>query len=339
MKSDKFLIIDSRPYGLFSIFLHTIDNIKWAEENGLVPVVRWGNGRRDPNRGRASGDLTNFLTDKTPPSHGAFPGEKHCRCLYYHPEGYAGKMNLWEYYFEPLNSYTVEDALTSPHAVSDIFMVGQPDSEIGNKFLIADIRSYEPLVLWKYLNSKVVPKAVHLDSAEYFHRRKVNEIIDRYVTVRSYITEKVEKFYETHLKGHHVLSVHIRGTDKKMENPGKALPLEIYLQITSEYLEQNPEAKVYVASDNNEAIHRMIQHVGKEKVVVYPSVRMNRYRGNVPICLSPATGPRHGEECLIETLLLARGENLICTDSNVAAAAAYFNPEMTVQYLNRLFGV
>lgn len=46
----KFLIIDSRPYGLYSIFLHTIDNIKWAHDNDYIPVVRWGPGRRDPNR-------------------------------------------------------------------------------------------------------------------------------------------------------------------------------------------------------------------------------------------------------------------------------------------------
>ena len=49
---NKFLIIDSRPYGLFSIFLHTIDNIKWAKDNGYIPVVRWAPGRIDINLNR-----------------------------------------------------------------------------------------------------------------------------------------------------------------------------------------------------------------------------------------------------------------------------------------------
>ena len=49
MKDKKFLIIDSRPFGLGSILLHTLDNIKWAEDNGYIPVVRWGPGRYDVN--------------------------------------------------------------------------------------------------------------------------------------------------------------------------------------------------------------------------------------------------------------------------------------------------
>ena len=81
MSEKKFLIIDSRPYGLFSIFLHTLDNIKWAKDNGYIPVVRWGPGRRDPNLGREGAreasmnghpkhvvDKTNFLTEEKPSS-------------------------------------------------------------------------------------------------------------------------------------------------------------------------------------------------------------------------------------------------------------------------------
>jgi hypothetical protein len=36
---NKHLIIDSRPYGFFSIFLHTIDNLKWAEDNNYKPHI------------------------------------------------------------------------------------------------------------------------------------------------------------------------------------------------------------------------------------------------------------------------------------------------------------
>ena len=112
MSDKKFLIIDSRPYGLFSIFLHTIDNIQWAEENGYIPVVRWGPGRRDPNAGREGAqeasmranpsfvkDKNNFLTDERPPSYNASAGMKHCQCLYYSEAGHNGSQNVWEYYF------------------------------------------------------------------------------------------------------------------------------------------------------------------------------------------------------------------------------------------------
>lgn len=134
----KFLIIDSRPYGLYSIFLHTIDNIKWAHDNNYIPVVRWGPGRRDPNRGRKGAqeatraknpklvvDKNNFLTEQTPPSYNNTPGLKHCQCLYWSESGWNGSHNVWEYYYEPLNEYTVEQAENSDHDVADIFMVGE----------------------------------------------------------------------------------------------------------------------------------------------------------------------------------------------------------------------
>ena len=352
MKDKKFLIIDSRPYGLFSIFLHTIDNIKWAEDNEYIPVVRWGPGRRDPNAGRDGAaeasikahpsfvkDKNNFLTDNSPPSFNPTPGMKHCQCLYYSPEGYNDKTNVWEYYFEPLNKFSLEDALNSEHSVSDIFMVGELDFEKENKFLIANIHSYEPLLLWSYLGIDILDKEVHKKSDEYYHRKVVNQIIEKNVKVRKEIHKKENTFRSKHFANVPTLGVHGRGTDKKLEYPGRALPLNAYIEAIAIYIEKFPNAQIYVASDNNESISVIHKSFKNNKIIVYPAVRMKSYQGGVPICLSSATSPTHGEECLIETLLLSQCDNFICTDSNVAAFAMYLNPEMTVQYLNRKFGV
>ena len=65
---------------------------------------------------------------------------------------------------------------------------------------------------------------------------------------------------------------------------------------------------------------------------------MNSYISPDPICLTPATGPKHGEECLIEALLLSKCNHIICTDSNVAAGAIYMNPDSEITYLNRAYG-
>ena len=196
----KFLIIDSRPYGLFSIFLHTIDNIKWAKDNGYIPVVRWGPGRRDSNHGRvgineyrSTGnvealDKNNFLTEASPRSFGNTPGLKHCQCLYWSESGHYGEKNPWRYYFEPLNEYTVLDAENSTHDVSDIFMVGELDDSLENKFLIKSIDTYEPLVLWDILGS----------SHESTHRKAVNKIITEHVRIREEIMLKTEIFYKKH---------------------------------------------------------------------------------------------------------------------------------------------
>jgi hypothetical protein len=336
----KFLIIDSRPYGLFSIFLHTIDNIKWAEDNGYIPVVRWGPGRRDPNLGREGAseatrrahpqyvvDRPNFLTEQKPPSFNNTPGLRHCRCLYWAEEGWNGSQIPWEYYFEPLNEYTVETAEAGENQISDIFMVGEFDFDMANKFLIANVHSYEPLALWNLLDTPL----------EKEHRRKVHDIIKKHVIVKSNILEKVNSFYEKHFSGN-VLGVHVRGTDKKLEYPHKALPMSAYITETQRYLAAHPDSKIYVASDNNEIIREMMLTFGQKRMIVHPSVRMGRYFSPDPICLTSATGPKHGEECLIETLLLAKTAHVICTDSNVAASALFMNPECSVSYLNRISG-
>ena len=336
--NNKFLIIDSRPYGLFSIFLHTIDNLKWAEENNYTPVVRWGPGRRDPNLGRPTSTeayKTNFLTDKTPPSRGNMPGHKHCQCLYWSDLGWNESKNPWEYYFEPINDCTLEQALKNSHDISDIFMSGQLDDDPKNKYLIANLHTYEPLVLWDLLEKE--KNVDHINTFEYKHRKSVHDTIEKYVVVKKSISDKVKKFYKDNFTGN-VLGVHVRGSDKKLEYPHKALPLQSYIDAISDYISDNPESKIYVASDNNEAIAEIFKTFGPKKVMVVNATRVNRYMSPDPICLTPATGPEHGEEVLIECLLLSKTNHLICTDSNVSAAALYLNPNIKTTYLNRKYG-
>ena len=342
----KFLIIDSRPYGLFSIFLHTIDNIKWAEDNGYTPVVRWGPGRRDPNYGRRGTveyskdknpdilDKNNFLTDESPKSFNNTPGLKHCQCLYWSEEGFDGEKNPWLYYFEPLNKHTVEEAEALDHDVSDIFMVGELNEKDDNKFLIKNIHLYEPLILWDLLGTE----------KEHEHRKAVNDVIQNNIKIKENTLNKANTFWEKYSKeDQKTIAVHIRGTDKKLEYPHKALPISAYKEAIANYLETleaNQKISLYIASDNNEAIGEIIQDYKSnfEQIIVYPSVRMPKYFSKNPICLTSATGPKHGQEVLIETLLLSKCSHLICTDSNVSAAAIYMNPTMSVDYLNRKYG-
>ena len=334
----KYLIIDSRPYGLFSIFLHTLDNIKWAEDNNYIPVVRWGPGRRDPNLDRLGAqnayrhgdpslvqDKNNFKSSSTSkteqPSH-----KNYSKCLYWSQEGWNGSTNPWEYYFEPLNNFTVEDALRGEHDVSDVFLIGKLDFDIKNKFLIKNIHSYEPLLLWALLGSEL----------EKAHRNDVHKIIINNVKIKKQIINKINKFYNDFFEKD-VLSVHIRGTDKKLEYPSKALPLQVYLDTIEEKLVEK-DCQIFVASDNNEAIMEVFKAFGKKRTISRPAVRMSKYFSKDPICLTSATGPEHGEECLIDCILMSKAQRLICTDSNVAAAAAYFNPSSELTYLNRIYG-
>lgn len=335
----KYLLIDSRPYGLFSIFLHTLDNIKWAEDNNYIPVVRWGPGRRDPNFNRPGfreahihgdpsfvQDKNNFSISNSTPKPNHSPHIERSKCLYWSQEGWNGSMNPWEYYFEPLNDSTIDDALNGVYDVSDIFMVGDLDFDIRNKFLIKNIHSYEPLLLWTLLDTEL----------EKVHRKNIHKIIINNIKIKKQITNKINKFYNNFFEKD-VLAVHVRGTDKKLEYPGKSLPLQTYLDTIERKLTEK-DSQIFVASDNNEAIMKIFKAFGKKRTIARPAVRMSKYFSKDPICLTSATGPEHGEECLIDCVLMSKAQRLICTDSNVAAAAAYFNPNSELTYLNRIYG-
>jgi len=336
LMSNKFLIIDSRPYGLFSIFLHTIDCLKWAEDNGYTPVIRWGSGRVDPNKFRSGAseaslrgdpkfvtDKENFVTDES------LVNNKRS-CLYADKE----EDNVWDYYFHSvgnLDGLKIEDI---DYKIADIFMCGELDFNLENKFLINNLHSYDRLKLWN-----LEP------STQANHRKEVNQIIKKYVKIKDHITNKVESFYNKKVKNNDVdfvIGAHIRGTDKRTEFPYRQLTIDDYIKTVNEILETNKDkkCKIYIASDNNESILDFFITFGKDKVIAFPSNRMPNFIGNTPICLSPNIDKKkHGEETLIETLLLSKCDVIIGTDSNVTAGAAYINPESTLIYLDRIRGV
>ena len=210
---DKYLIIDSRPFGFFSIFLHTIDCIKWCENNNYIPYVRWGTGRENTNvyrkgfensirfnRPELIEDKNNFVTQES------LIGNSR-PCLYCDNLN----ENPWEYYFEPVNNIKISD-IKENYKVSDIFMCGELDFNLENKFLIKNLHSYDALKIWSILNKKKLKE----------HRKEVNEVILKNIKVKQEILNKLNQFFaKKFTDSDEYIGVHIRGTDKKTEYPFK----------------------------------------------------------------------------------------------------------------------
>jgi len=341
----KNLIIDSRPYGFFSIFLHTIDNLKWAEDNNYEPHVRWGPGRVDVNDGRPGakeaskkghpsfvGNDPNFFED-------THTGEIK-KSLYYSSEGYNGSDNVWEYYFEPVGS-----AQSSNCKISDIFQVGFHDlklNSLNDKFLIYNLHSYTPLTTWLYFRTDPEAESVSPSEESSFlnHRKKVHQYIEKYAKPKEEIRKKVEDYTNQYFKGP-VVGVHVRGTDKKSESKIGQRPyvtIEHYLNVLEQTLKKFPNSSVFVASDNNEAIANIFKKFRNNKIIVYNCTRMKSYDSIIPVHLSSQSGPKAGEEALIDCLLLSKCDHIICTDSNLSAAALYFNPNASCTFINNHLG-
>jgi len=337
MEAKKFLIIDSRPYGLFSIFLHTVDNIMWAKENDYVPVVRWGPGRTDVNLNRPGAEKATQLGN---PVHvGASPNfstsaknSEKSPCLYADTsKAMDPTYSCWEHFFEKVSNVSLPSALAGTYEESDIFQVGFHDLDpatLNDKFLIYNLHSYTPLNLWMYcyLNRSGLLE----------HRRKVGEVIREAVRPTTKIMNKVETFARDYFSDN-MIGVHVRGTDKASESKIGQRPtitIDDYLRKLRSLIRKNPEATLFIASDNNESIRVIFENFPDNKKVVYTCTRMSTYDSAVPVHLTEAANSQLGQEALIDCLLLSKCDNLVCTDSNLAAAAAYFNPESKIDFVN-----
>ena len=333
--SDKYLVIDSRPYGMFSIFLHTIDCLKWCEDNEYLPYIRWNSGRVNINLGREGAneaskfgnpafvkDKNNFSTDEKRNNNTKY-------CLYAVNEN----DNVWNYYFEPINDCKIENILQSDYKINDIFMCGELDFNLDNKFLIKNLHSYDALKIWSLINTKNLMS----------HRIEVNETINKYVKLTDDINKKLLNFHDKKFNNcDYVVGVHVRGTDKKTEYPFKELTINDYISKISEIIKinKNKKYKIYIASDNNESIKLIANHFGKDNIICFPSMRMNSYSSLLPIHLNENIDKKlHGEQTIIEMLLLSRCDYIIGTDSNFTAAACYFNPKAELIYLDRKYGI
>jgi hypothetical protein len=331
--SKKYLIIDTRPYGLFSIFLHTIDCIKWAELNNFIPFIRWGNGRADPNHFRLGANEAslkgnpsyvknkeNFITPDNILNNSR-------PCLYLD----NANDNPWEYFFESINDEKIEEVFKNDYKINDIFMCGELDFDLDNKFLIKNLHSYDALKLWSLVGTDKESK----------HRNEVNKIINKYIKIKDSILKQVDSFINVKFKHNdNIIGVHVRGTDKKTEFPFKQLEIEQYIQKIKEQFIENKNNKIYVASDNNEAIIKIANYFGKDKIIAFPSMRMKDFHGSKPIFFVEDVNKKiHGIETMIEMLILSKCNTIIGTDSNLTATASFFNVEAKLIYLDRKNGV
>lgn len=157
-------------------------------------------------------------------------------------------------------------------------------------------------------------------------RGQVFRLIQKYIKIRPAIQKKVDEFFQKNLQGNYVIAVHYRGTDKQMEAP--RLAYEVVALAVEEYICKHslPGYKIFVASDEQSFIDYM-QAQFPEKVFNYPAARS----GDDTALHVHAENPYlNGEDAIIDCLVLARGDVLIRTSSNLSLWSTYFNPHMPV---------
>lgn len=208
-----------------------------------------------------------------------------------------GTINIWDWFFEQPH--------TSTHPSAD-----EIEKEVGIYF---DQES-------EFIDIHTIPNT----SEEVARRRKMfQNIIDKYIVLKSDLQSKVDDFYESNMKGYKVLGAHFRGTD----HPDKK-PMEYYLPIISEKLKDYD--KIFICSDENSRFEAAKEAFG-DKCIYYDELRSSSH--------SPLHSPRVrredeyqrriGQDIIVESYLLSKTDFLYCCyGSNVNFLSRAINSQL-----------
>ncbi|HYN22693.1 MAG TPA: hypothetical protein VE078_17165 [Thermoanaerobaculia bacterium] len=300
-----FHIICERDVGLFSLIQQVIANVPWALRESRIPIVYFR--------------------------------ERNC---YWTPKGYHGQNCVWEYYFEPL--LAAYPAATVPEHIRKTIDANFPNSlEVG---YLADSDVYVSNHFGDHpdLNGKALSIPYLLDDPDDELRLEANKIIREYIHPRAYIQRKVDDFFACHMATGYIIGIHARGTDaisKEETRPHRqgSLVLSKYSAEVQRLLNIHPEAKIFVATDDQASLDYFKERFGS-RVIAYDSLRHEGgdVAGEGPTGeIMPAyiagdrdRAARNGEEAVIEYLLLSRCSHLIHNAGSLARTALLNAPDL-----------
>jgi len=234
---------------------------------------------------------------------------------YYEP-GYS--KNIWENYFEPVAGLDSE-ALSLKNKQEVTFH----DYHYYKKLDVFD----EP--------PETDPLSIKIWFETFRARRAA--LTKKYIKPKSVITEMIDKYYEEHMQGYDVLGIHIRGTDKEVDQKGKKYQVqqvlvrkitpEEYFPYVDKYLLNHKDARIFVATDQQQYLDCFIERY-QDRIISSSALRTS---GEDPLFrLETNSKFLRGVEVLCDSLLLSRCDYLIKGWSNVSEAAICFNPAIPV---------
>lgn len=287
--------------GFFAQVQFAINQIRYAEAKRMIPVVYFGRDSLDgPN-------------------------------AYY--EESAGP-NVWEYYFEPVARLTLDEARDLTRRTGRRLLTL-------NYWELWRLHDQEPSSVYTYpygYYRKVVDKSTSFD-AQWWARQRAEgrRLVRQYVRVRPEIAQRVEDFARSHFRPH-MIGVHVRGTDKMDTGTGPILsrivPPEEYFPFIDEYLERQPEAGIFFATDQLQYRSEMAARYG-DRVICYSAELSDSTVNAFQQQRRGGSGnKRKGEEVLVDALLLSRCDFLFKCTSAVGEFAQYFSDTLESVDLN-----
>ncbi len=164
-------------------------------------------------------------------------------------------------------------------------------------------------------------------------RAEAHRLIGKYIKLHAHVEEKINKFVKKQFRGY-TIGIHYRGTDKISEAP--RMPYEYVdakLQETMQRL-GHQRYTIFVATDEGDFIRYMLTRYGDKICFLHQALRS--FDGQ-PLHVTTSQKYKHGEDAVLDCLLLSKTDLLIRTSSNLSKCSTYFNPHLEVIELNQRY--
>ena len=256
---------------------------------------------------------------------------------YWSASGHHGKKNVFEYYFEPINNFTIDDALP-------VVPTAQEISEINIRY--PGYRNRNKQILLRYeVNGFPEDVCIVACNKNHIDGKPSNLDLHKYIKVRPFILKKVKEFRTKFMDGQHVIGVHIRGPNQyELRNPLRNLkynykrngsldnvPFKEYFALVDYHLREHPNSRILVATDDSQVLEKFKERY-KERVIHYNAKRAvggetHLINKDNPL-LKNESKAILGEEVLIEVLLLSKSDYFIYGPSNISHAIILWSPQL-----------
>jgi hypothetical protein len=188
-------------------------------------------------------------------------------------------------------------------------------------------------------------------------RQAMHDIVKKYLTPKPEILAEVDQLTQPAGQSP-MLGMHIRHPSHAMEQPDGSLPTtDTFLNVAEAWLDRNPNAHVYLATDQEKVIQEALARLG-DRVLTSKATRVSIEHSNVYEALpdderlkeghqvqhlAAADQSRHSsllaKEVLIDTWALSRCSAVLHTVSNVATAVSFINPAAEMYYMRGGMGL
>jgi hypothetical protein len=257
LNSDKYFYVIRQPgsgRGLFSLFSSVLCHLDICDSLGFIPII----------------DFQNFP------------------CVYNDPE-VEGNKNVWEYYFEPVSEYTLDEVYSSKNVFFSI-----PDYPSGYSYSI----TAEP---------------------------KLHKVLDKYIKFKPSILEKVKTFEQEFFLNRKLLGIHFRGQEMKTTPNHWYPPTKKQMTLAIDtLLEQYKFDALFVVTE--EASYLEFLRSTYKNIDVLAN---NHYRTYSVNAYKQKPRKDHlfllGKEVVIDALLLSHCHGIIYCTSNVATVSDFLN--------------